>query len=79
MKRIALTVCALLLVAACSDARVMGGDANTVWIKENLIGSGSPDEVAARHCAQFKKTAVYERSLEIGRDSLTPTRVYACR
>ena len=79
MKRIAPFVIAVAFVAACADAKVLGGDANMVWVKENLIGSGGPDEVATRHCAQYGKKAVYERTLDLGRDSLTPARVYACR
>jgi hypothetical protein len=79
MRRLVAIVFAVAFLAACSDARILGGDANTVWIKENLILSGAPDEVAAQHCAQFGKKAVYERTLDLGRESLTPAQVYACR
>ncbi|MDP7242661.1 MAG: hypothetical protein QGF38_09900 [Rhodospirillales bacterium] len=78
MIRFAAIVFSVAILAACSDARILDGDANMVWVKENLILSGSPDEVAARHCAQFGKKAVYERTLDLGRDALTPARVYAC-
>jgi hypothetical protein len=78
MSRFATVVISVAFLAACSDAAILDGDANLVWVKENLILSGSPDEVAARHCAQFGKKAVYERTLDLGRDALTPARVYAC-
>ena len=79
MDRFVAIVIAVVILAACSDARILDGDANMVWVKENLILSGAPDDVAARHCAQFGKKAVYERTLDLGRDALTPARVYACR
>ena len=78
MRSIIVIVIAVAFLAACSDAQVLGGDANMVWVKENLILSGGPDDVAARHCAGFGKKAVYERTLDLGRDALTPARVYAC-
>ncbi|MDP6787241.1 MAG: hypothetical protein QGI13_08970 [Rhodospirillales bacterium] len=79
MKRCAAIILCLAILGACSDARILDGDANVVWVKENLVLPGAPDEVAARHCAQFGKKAVYERTLDLGRDALTPARVYACR
>ena len=79
MSRIVASVIVVVFLAACSDAEILGGDTNVVWVKENLILSGGPDEVAARHCAQFGKKAVYERTLDLGPKALTPARVYACR
>ena len=80
MLRIAAVVTPLALVGGCSDARVLGGDGNEVWVKEPVIGSGSPDDVASRHCTRYGKKAVYLRTLNVGNDSgLTPTQVYACR
>ena len=79
MRRFVAIVIAVPFLAACSDARILDGDANIVWVKETLILPGAPDEVATQHCAQFGKKAFYERTLDLGRDSLTPARVYACR
>lgn len=79
MRRFVAIVIAFPFLATCSDARILDGDANIVWVKETLILPGAPDEVATQHCAQFGKKAFYERTLDLGRDSLTSARVYACR
>ena len=76
MLRIAAVASLLALVGGCS----VGGDGNEVWVKEPLVGSGSPDDVASEHCAWYGKKAVYLRTLSVGNESrLTPTWVYACR
>jgi hypothetical protein len=70
----------LATVGGCSPAKVIDGDANGVWIREAMIGSGDPAEVAAEYCAQWGKKAVYEHTLRL-RDhmEIRPTWVYACR
>ncbi len=70
----------LAALGGCSPAQVIGGDDDGVWIREALIGTGDPAEIAAEYCARWGKKAVYERTLQL-RDhiEIRPTWVYACR
>ncbi len=74
------TIIACLVLVACAEAEVLGGDQFGVWVKEPMVGSGSPDEVASKHCSRFGKKAVYEQTLTLSTDDVfNPTRSYACR
>lgn len=71
--------CLGALLGGCAQAGVLGGDDHFVWVREPVVGSGRPDQVAARHCGQFGKKAVYERSFELQHGQLREVHAYLCQ
>lgn len=67
------------LLGGCVNATVLDGDANVVWVKEPFIGSGAPQEVADRHCAQFGRQAVFERETELRDGKLRTVWIFVCK
>ena len=70
----------LAMIGGCAPAKVIDGDDNGVWIREAMVGTGDPGEVAAEYCARWGKKAIYERTLQFREHmEIRPTWVYACR
>jgi hypothetical protein len=71
---------ACLPLQGCLDASVISGNADGVWLKRPLVGSGNVDSVADRYCARFKKQAVYESTIypEPERNYFRPILAYNC-
>lgn len=75
------SVVGLLIAASLSacGASVAGSNSAGIWFDEPFIGGWAEDEVAAKHCAAFGKTAVLRGRLLTGNPYTTPVTAYDCQ